>query len=1129
MKKILSIAAIFIIVFSTFSMLAVMSPTTAAQGEPAPILELTIPDTARVVDFDYGIYVVGTSSGSLYVVNEAGEYTSTPLSSWRIRDVRIEDGFIAVASEYEVIMLSLPLGSLTPTELWRRTPGGGYVASVDLSSDGAYVAYLACSHSVGVYANDGTLVASYSIAGSWIACWLDATDDMEYIAITAEVGPPEADYGGVNTGVELYRFDHATGTLTKQWGRILIYNYETTEVRVSEAKDYVAVATSSGTFMNLLNLSTGEVLWQYETPGKEQFACDGDDNLNYVIGGTQAWSPPYPWFVLKNLGATYAVLAEGSMAGPINDLDSNDDSSLLAFGSDAGEFILLERNSDDTIETILTGNVGKLIDSIEVGSNTLLVGGQNFINLYEVRAPAFNIAVVFTKFAGDDPAPSRPMTDFENIKNDMISYYSEVSYGSVSFDIKFYPNDGSWLELPQNRKYYGKNDEQFVKNATEVSDSIIDFTGYDYDSENGRGVVMLIHAGYSRQQSGSADDMSTQVKYGDFFSASGGYDTDDATKVDAIIVAEMENVGSWAHEVGHVLGKLLVTSVTGTGKDGAWYLPDRYKGGYFAGNGEIDYWGLMGRGCWLPLDWLGRGTDGTHPDHMCSFSKEWLGWLKYREYQHPSYGTYWINSLVTMKYGDDVFKYKINDNMYYILEVRNKNSKYSKWDTTAPIQRPAWPVLTYDSAEVIYKVEKKNDMWIVNVESHIVLFPLQDYHSDDANEVMFKVVDENWGTKYEMKTEIKKPTIWNKIGAILDPGARLISLIAQAIGPSTPFQFEYPLPDLDLHAYTDDGKHVGMNYVTEEYEIQIPEATTSGDLWNGQEWIFVPDDINVHFVVSSRDNAEFLNAFPEAMSFTDGIDTYDFFMTYYDSSGIRYESSQLSQQIPAGNALAHPYSIVQNPDATYSITVGEGLSLTTVQTWITDSDFNDITSFRAVFTPDGKTGYYKLTATNPGQFYQNILVNNTGPIPLNITITYDIDANFTLKGAVPIHVYADLYRTTDITSTCTFQDNKIIAYNVPPGGIVYVTIHLDYVLKRTKWIKSQVDGWYSEHAFNAAAETAISSIKSSVTITDPETKIPAISAYLVFLMTIVPSTIMGFGLLILIKYAPLTKRRRKED
>lgn len=535
-----------------------------------------------------------------------------------------------------------------------------------------------------------------------------------------------------------------------------------------------------------------------------------------------------------------------------------------------------------------------------------------------VKKPAFNIAVIFTKFADDDPAPSRSLRDFENIKNDMLSYYSEVSYGSVSFDIKFYPDDGTWLELPHNRKYYGKNDEQFVKDAISVSDPIIDFTAYDYNSENGRGVVMLIHAGYSRQQSLSPDDMSTQVKYGNVFSALGGYDTDDNTKVDAIIVAEMENVGSWAHEVGHVLGKLLVTSVTGASKDGAWYLPDRYKGGYFAGNGEIGDWGLMGTGCWLPRDWLGRGT-GAHPDHMCSYSKVWLGWLKYREYQHPSYGTYWINSLVTMKYGDDVFKYKINDNMYYILEVRNKNSKYSNWDTTAPIERPT-PVWTYDSAEVIYKVEKKNDMWIVNVASHIVLFPFQDYHSDDANEVMFKVVDEKWGTKYEMKTEIKKPSIWEKIGVILNPGGQLLSLISKVIH-GMPFQFEYPLPDLDLHAYSDDGKHVGMNYTTGEYEIQIPNATASGDLWNGQEWIFVPEDVNVHFVVDAKDNKEFFDAFPKAWEISDGIENFDLSLVYYDSDGNRWESAPITEQINPGETIWHIPVITENLDGTYTVEI----------------------------------------------------------------------------------------------------------------------------------------------------------------------------------------------------------------
>jgi hypothetical protein len=66
-------------------------------------------------------------------------------------------------------------------------------------------------------------------------------------------------------------------------------------------------------------------------------------------------------------------------------LDSNPDASLLAFGSDAGEFILLSR-LDDTIETVFEGDVNdvvqKLIDAIEIGDCTLLVGGEQFINLY---------------------------------------------------------------------------------------------------------------------------------------------------------------------------------------------------------------------------------------------------------------------------------------------------------------------------------------------------------------------------------------------------------------------------------------------------------------------------------------------------------------------------------------------------------------------------------------------------------------------------------------------------------------------------------------------------------------------------------------------------------------------------
>lgn len=196
-----------------------------------------------------------------------------------------------------------------------------------------------------------------------------------------------------------------------------------------------------------------------------------------------------------------------------------------------------------------------------------------------------------------------------------------------------------------------------------------------------------------------------------------------------------------------------------------------------------------------------------------------------------------------------------------------------------------------------------------------------------------------------------------------------------------------------------------------------------------------------------------------------------------------------------------------------------------VDTWMTDSNFNKIESFRVIFTPYRNTGLYKLTSTNPGQFYFNILVNNTWPEPLNITIAYSIDANFTFKGARPIHVYADLLRTIDITANCAFLDNTITVYNVPSKGIAYVTIHLDYVLKGTKWTKSQVDAWYSEHTFIATAD----SITSSVTITDPIIMMLPVPAYLILLMVILPSTIMGAGLLTLLKYGPLTKKRRKED
>ena len=361
-------------------------PAPPPQPPPELCLDLDItPSTARVVDYDDGIYVVGTNTGDLYVINDAAEYTITHLGAGCINDVRIENPFIAVAAGTTVIELSLD--NLTPQELWRTTLSGWTKAvSVDLSEDGSYVSYLAQRDTwyenageVGVLrGTDGSLISRLYTSGYRLTnFWLDATGDMEYIAATHPTYPP---YNRV--GVGLYRFDDSA--LTFQWWTLLTTRYDVAEVRISENKDYVAAATSSGTEMCLLDLATGNELAPRYDAHAEQFAVDGDDDLNYVIGGTQyhpSYGAIYKYFVLKNEAGTLTEIEQGYMDGSVNDLDSSPDATYLAFGSDAGDFIVLKR-TDDTVQTAFAKDGLNKIDAIEIGSCTLLVGGDNFIHLY---------------------------------------------------------------------------------------------------------------------------------------------------------------------------------------------------------------------------------------------------------------------------------------------------------------------------------------------------------------------------------------------------------------------------------------------------------------------------------------------------------------------------------------------------------------------------------------------------------------------------------------------------------------------------------------------------------------------------------------------------------------------------
>ncbi|MDA2921758.1 hypothetical protein MYX07_00645 [Patescibacteria group bacterium AH-259-L07] len=114
-------------------------------------------------------------------------------------------------------------------------------------------------------------------------------------------------------------------------------------------------------------------------------------------------------------------------------------------------------------------------------------------------------------------------------------------------------------------------------------------------------------------------------------------------------------------------------------------------------------------------------------------------------------------------------------------------------------------------------------------------------------------------------------------------------------------------PDLDLHAFSPSGLHVGMNYEIGEYEIQIPSAIASGDLWGGEEWIFVPEGTQVKFLVFAKDTQQFFQENPDiAAQLPDTSDSYDIFARFFDTTSNSFDSAVISNQIiNPGEVIVH--------------------------------------------------------------------------------------------------------------------------------------------------------------------------------------------------------------------------------
>lgn len=531
-----------------------------------------------------------------------------------------------------------------------------------------------------------------------------------------------------------------------------------------------------------------------------------------------------------------------------------------------------------------------------------------------VAKNVLKVAVVLAK--PSDVENFEPIEEMVTTAKILPRYFDEVSYGALAIiPPELITDDGGWFRLSQGWRYYGTKEwwQFWLHDRTkEFGEEAIRVAGVP------RGIyyiIIVVFAGPSEQWGEAIEgfrpigDRMLEVYFG----------ATEATR-HLIAVSEFSNPiynrwqedMTWAHEIGHALG---LPDLYPTGE--RWWWPWDFVG-------NIDDWGLMGT---------------RNKVHLSSWSKERLGWLKYEDFTST---LRWVKSLPNLGYGSTVLRRWTDgwfDDEYFVFEVRSPDARYSAWDRLMPI---CWD---HAGGLVLYK---HHDPWIgdssLNVvsnpntgrryflpgEEYWLAPPFTHWLLPDHPGVLLSVL-ESKATEdaYEMRTHVREAWCWeNRITARLAPFPQW----RFSLGLAAPQLENYPWPDLDLHAYTVDGKHVGMNYLTSEYEIQIPGAIASGEFYNSSEWISVPDSVEVFFIVSSRDVASFLENRPMGLGLENENGFYALTLWYFDENMVGSGSDAENQVIRPGAEAFHVFQVLR-VDNVYSVEVRPGMDLMSLEAW----------------------------------------------------------------------------------------------------------------------------------------------------------------------------------------------------
>ena len=554
---------------------------------------------------------------------------------------------------------------------------------------------------------------------------------------------------------------------------------------------------------------------------------------------------------------------------------------------------------------------------------------SNDLNVIPVNYETYN--------PGSEPVDDIPKTDLEVKSAAVKDFYLKSSYNSQYLDFKppldtvILPGSQASYENFETKEVFGKQ-----KNIMNVVDDIL--TNNPIYSGIGEGTVVIV---LNNRQTNMAPVAWIKREGRQF-----------------ILVYRDSNYGIWAHEAGHLFG-----------------LKDFYYADKPEDHGVVYWWDIMGDG---PYVSVGNTPDIIYPVQHSSFNKLILGWLKSSE---VSYQEISLTPLEEGHFEDPVyvFRSKVDNSVSFIVEARDLPSGNHFVDSVYPVDG------TLEDGVVIYKVENydllgtmkpidKDKNWKINSLSSIgwtgfrldwkrddpTLSTEQMEYTDYSHFVTFGITSVSTIPYYQSTVRI------SPCGGLCKLYKGVKMGITSTIGfiTGSPFLTDNSTaPDLDLHAVTPEGLHIGMNYTSGEYEMQIPGGVSSGDLIGGEEWIFVPVGTQVRYYVDSRDVQQYLEENPD-------IDPANATMNYSITS-MEYGENPQSVELPDGNSTVTDRNI-SVPEAG---TIGPGIivEMNTTPVWkryingtVTDSinktGIVDVTVSANIdiSTKTNATGFYSL-------------------------------------------------------------------------------------------------------------------------------------------------------------------------